>query len=123
MKTTMKDFHLTIQISSPVVDKLDYMSKYNSVLFVDYCERVQDIFYSFNTDKEFNLFRFKLYTICQEYVRIKKYNDGYRLESDPINITMNALANCLPRDLRRRYFVYDKFYEKYVPREFNYHYL
>ena len=120
----MKDYNLTIQICSPwVVEKLDYMSKYNSVLFVDYCDRVRDIFYAFETDKEFNLFRFKLYTICQEYVKIKKYSDGYRLESDPINITANALANCLPRELRRRYFNYDKFYEKYLPREFNYHYL
>lgn len=120
----MKDYHLTIQICSPwVVEKLDYISKLNSVLFVDYCDRVKDIFYSFETDKDFNLFRFKLYTICQEYVRIKHYSDWYRLESDPIYITMNALANCLPRELRRRYFKRDNFYEKYLPRDLNYHYL
>lgn len=119
----MKDYQLTIQICSPVVEKLDYLSKFNSVLFVDYTDNVLDIFNCFTSDKEFNLFRFKLYTLCQEYVRIKKYSNWYRLESDPINITMNALATCLPKEIRRRYFNYDNFYEKYVPKEFNYHYI
>lgn len=120
----MKDYNLTIQICSPwIVEKIDYMSKYNSVLFVDYCERVKDIFYSFQTDKDFNRFRFNLYTACQEYVRIKKYHDGFRLESDQIEITPHCLAVCLPREIKNRYFKRDNFYEKYIPREFNFHYL
>jgi len=120
----MKDYNLTIQICSPwIVEKLDMRAKYNSVLFVDYCDRVKDIFYSFQTDKQFNVFMFSLYTACQEYVKIKKYSNWYRLESDPIFITPHCLANCLPRDIRRRYFKRDEFYEKYVPREFNFHYL
>lgn len=120
----MKDYQLTIQICSPwVVEKLDMRAKYNSVLFVDYTEYVQDIFNCFETDKQFNLFRFELYISCQELVKIKKYHDWYRLESDPINISMHTLASCLPREIRRRYFKRDNFYEKRLPKEFNYHYL
>lgn len=120
----MKDYNLQIQISSPwVMEKLNARAKYNSVLFIDYSPFVENIFNTFETDIAFNWFRYQLYKYCEPYVHIKRYHDGYRLESSTLDINMNILAQCLPRDIRRRYFKRDDFYEKYLPREFNYHYL
>lgn len=111
----MKRVELKIQIMSPgVVEKLNYLSKCNSVLFIDYSKIVEKIFNDFETDKDFNLFRFKLCTVCWDYVKIKQYKDWYRLESPEIDITTNCLANCLPKKIRVKYFYYDKFYEKYI---------
>lgn len=121
---TMKDYNLEIQIQSIwVVDKINARAKYNSVLFVDYCPFVENIFNSFESDIAFNWFRFQLYQACEEHVHIKRYHDWYRLESWNIFITPNLLATCLPREIRRRYFKRDSFYEKRLPRDFNYHYL
>ena len=120
----MKDYQLTIQITSPwVIEKLNARAYYNSVLFVDYSQFVENIFTSFDSDITFNWFRYQLYKMCEEYVHIKRYSNWYRLESNPIDITPTQLATCLPRNIRRRYFKRDNFYEKYIPREFNYHYL
>lgn len=120
---TMKDFRLTIQINSPwVVEKLDYISKCYSVWFVDYSKIVEDIFREFDTDKDFNLFRFELCTLSRDIVKIKQYKDWYRIESDPIDITQNQLAICLPKKIRNKYFRYDKFYEKYFLKDDLYHY-
>lgn len=107
------------------MEKLDMRAKYNSVLFYDYSEIVKEIFYSFETDNQFNLFRYCLYTACQENVKVKKYSNWYRLESGIIYISPNLLANCLPRTIRKKYFKRDKFYEKRILKsdEFNYHYL
>lgn len=120
----MKDYNLVIKIASPwVVEKLDMRAKYNSVLFVDYTKIVEDIFDAFNTDKEFNLFRFELYTSIQNHVHIKKYSNWYRLESWEIYIDQSILAICLPRDIRRRFFKRDSFYEKrFLKNDLNYHY-
>lgn len=126
MKITMKDYNLQIQIISPwIVEKLDMRAKYNSVLFYDYTEIVKEIFYSFKTDRQFNIFRYCLYTVVQEQVKIKKYHDWFRLESWIIYISPNVLANCLPREIRKTYFKRDNFYEKRIFKvdEFNYHYL
>lgn len=95
----------------------------NSVLFVDYSEFVEQIFTSFQTDVAFNRFRYQLYKGVEDFVHIKKYHNWYRLESNTIYITPNLLASCLPRDIRRRYFKRDSFYEKRLPRDLNYHYL
>jgi hypothetical protein len=119
----MKDYELIITINSPwVVEKLDYIAKYNSVLFVDYSKIVEKIFQEFETDKDFNLFRFKLCTACRDFTKIKQYNNWYRIESPNIEITQNLLANCLPRRIRVKYFYYDKFYERYIIKnDLNYH--
>ena len=120
----MKDYNLQIQISSPwVMEKLNARAKYNSVLFVDYSPFVENIFTAFQSDITFNWFRYQLYKACEEFVHIKRYHDWYRLESNTIDITPNLLATCLPRDIRRRYFKRDSFYEKYLPRDFTHHYL
>lgn len=119
----MKDFKLIIQINSPgVVEKLDYIGKYNSVWFIDYSKTVEDIFREFNTDKEFNLFRFELCQLCRDRVKIKQYSNWYRIESWEIEITPNQLAICLPRKIKNKYFRYDKFYEKYFIKDDKYHY-
>lgn len=119
----MKDYKLQIQICSPwVIDKINARSKYNSVLFVDYSKFVEDIFTSFESDIAFNWFRYQLYQACEEHVHIKRYSNWYRLESKTIDISPTLLATCLPRDKRRRYFKRDSFYEKYIPRDFTYHY-
>lgn len=119
----MKDFKLTIQINSPwVVEKLDYIAKSNSVRFIDYSKIVEDIFREFETDKDFNLFRFELCTISRDNVKIKHYNNWYRIESQEIEITPNQLAICLPKKIRNRYFYYDKFYERYMIKNNLYHY-
>lgn len=120
----MKDYNLVIQINSPwVVEKLNARSKKNSVLFVDYSEVVKDIFNDFETDEDFDLFRFKLYTAVQDFVRIKTYSWWYRMESWEIYITPNLLAVCLPRKIRRRYFKRDSFYEKRLIKDDKYHYM
>ena len=120
----MKDYNLQIQISSPwVMKKINARAKYNSVLFVDYSTFVENIFTAFQSDITFNWFRYQLYKACEEFVHIKRYHDWYRLESNTIDITPNVLAMCLPRDIRRRYFKRDNFYEKYLPRDFTHHYL
>ena len=121
----MKDYKLLIQINSPwVVEKLDYISKSNSVLFVDYSKIVEKIFMEFKTDKEFNLFRFNLCTACRDFTKIKQYPNWYRIESPIIEITQNLLANALPRKIRINYFYYDKFYERYMlKQDFNLHLL
>lgn len=121
----MKDYNLIIKIQSLwQVEKLNYLTKANSVRFVDYSQIVDDMFHQFKTDKEFNLFRFNLYTVVQDYVHISKYHDGYRLESWEIYIHPSVLANCLPREIRRRFFKRDSFYEKrYLKSDLNYHYL
>lgn len=120
----MKDYNLVIQIMSPwIIEKLNARWKKNSVLFVDYSPIVQQIFNSFQKDDEFDLFRFKLYTACQEFVQIKQYSNWYRLESKEIYITPNLLATCLPKEIRRRYFKRDDFYEKYFIKDDTYHYL
>ena len=120
----MKDYKLTIQIQSPwVVEKINARAKYNSVLFVDYSKFVENVFTAFNTDIAFNWFRYQLYTYCEQYVRIKRYHNWYRLESWEIDIPCNTLAYCLPKNIRRRYFKYDDFYEKYLPKDFTHHYL
>jgi len=119
----MKDYNLTIQINSPwIIEKLNYLWKANSVLFVDYSPIVADIFRDFQTDKDFNLFRFKLITTCRDYVKIKKYHNWYRLESDEINISQNILWLCLPRKIRVKYFKRDNLYEKYYLKEDLHHY-
>lgn len=119
----MKDYKLQIQITSPwIVEKLNARAKYNSVLFIDYSKFVENIFTSFDTDVAFNWFRYQLYNAVQEYVHIKKYSNGYRLESNTIDIPPTLLATCLPTKIRRRYFKRDDFYEKYFPRDFTYHY-
>jgi hypothetical protein len=110
----MKRIELKIQIMSPwVVEKLNYRAKANSVIFIDYNKLVEKIFNEFETDKEFDLFRFKLCLVCRDYVKIKQYQNWYRLESKEIDITTNCLANCLPKKIRTKYFYYDKFYERY----------
>lgn len=121
----MKDYYLTITINSPwVVEKLNYLAKANSVLFVDYSKIVEKIFNEFETDKDFNLFRFNLCTACRDFTKIKQYSNGYRIESPELEITQNCLANCLPRRIRVKYFYYDKFYERYILRnDLNFHYL
>jgi hypothetical protein len=123
--TNDKYYKLVIQITSPwVVEKIDYISKCNSVLFVDYTKIVENIFRDFETDKDFNLFRFKLCTLCRDFTKIKQYSNWYRIESPEIEITQNALANCLPRKIRVKYFYYDKFYERYLLKsDFNLHLL
>lgn len=119
----MKDYKLTIQINSPgIMQKLDYITKYNSVRFVDYTKIVEDIFREFETDKQFNLFRFELCQLCWDMVKLKQYSNWYRIESQPIDITPNQLAICLPRKIKNKYFKYDKFYEKYFLKENLYHY-
>lgn len=119
----MKDFKLIIQINSPwIVPKLDYVWKYNSVWFIDYTKNVDDIFREFETDKQFNLFRFELCQLCRDNIRIKKYQNWYRIESPEIEITPNQLAICLPRKIKNKYFRYDKFYEKYFLKDDLYHY-
>lgn len=119
----MKDFKLTIQINSPwVVQKLDYIAKSNSVRFIDYNKIVEDIFREFETDKDFNMFRFELCVLCRDLVKIKQYNWWYRIESWEIDITPNQLAICLPKKIRNKYFRYDKFYEKYIIKNDLYHY-
>ena len=120
----MKDYNLQIQIQSLwVIDKLNARNKYNSVLFVDYSPFVENIFTAFQTDVAFNRFRYQLYKACEEFVHIKRYHNWYRLESNTIYITPNLLASCLPREIRRRYFKRDSFYEKYLPKDFTHHYL
>lgn len=120
---TMKDYKLTIQINSPwVVEKINYLSKANSVFFIDYSQVVAEIFEDFETDKDFNLFRFELCTLFRDKVRIKKYNNGYRIESKEIDVSTNQLAICLPRRIRKKYFRYDNFYEKYFLLNNLYHY-
>lgn len=120
----MKDYNLQIQIQSPwVMEKINARAKYNSVLFVDYTPFVENIFNAFNSDITFNWFRYQLYKCIEDKVHIKKYSSWYRLESNTLNISMQQFACCLPRDIRRRYFKRDEFYEKYFPREFNYHLL
>lgn len=120
----MKDYNLEIQVQSiGVIEKINARTKYNSVLFVDYCPFVENIFNSFQSDVAFNRFRFQLYQAVEEFVHIKRYHNGYRLESGTIFITPHLLATCLPRDIRRRFFKRDSFYEKRLPRQFNYHYL
>lgn len=119
----MKDFKLVIQINSPgVVEKLDYIAKCYSVWFVDYSKIVEKIFMEFETDKEFNLFRFELCTLVRDMVKIKQYSNWYRIESGEIEITPNQLAICLPRKIRNKYFRYDKFYERYMIKNDLYHY-
>ena len=115
---------MEIQIQSLwVIEKLNAKNKLNSVLFVDYSPFVENVFTAFNTDVSFNWFRYQLYRAVEEFVHIKKYHNWYRLESNTIYITPNLFASCLPREIRRRYFKRDDFYEKYVPRDFTHHYL
>ena len=119
----MKDYKLTIQINSPwVIKKLDYNGKFNSVRFIDYSKIVDDIFREFETDKQFNLFRFELCQLCRDMVKIKQYSNWYRIESPEIDITPNQLAICLPRKIKNKYFKYDKFYERYFIKNDLYHY-
>lgn len=119
----MKDYNLIIQINSPwIIEKLNARWKKNSVLFVDYSEIVRQIFESFETDEEFDNFRYSLYTACQEFVKIKQYSNWYRIESKEIYISQNLLAVCLPRKIRRRYFKRDSFYEKRYLKDDKYHY-
>ena len=119
----MKDFNLIIQINSPwIVEKLDYNAKSESVRFVDYSKIVDEIFGQFETDKQFNLFRFELCTMYRDYIKIKQYHNWYRIESWPIEITPNNFALCLPKKIRNKYFKYDKFYEKYFIKNDLYHY-
>lgn len=119
----MKDYKLTIQINSPwVIEKLDYIWKCNSVWFIDYSKIVEKIFTEFDTDKDFNLFRFELCMLSWDYVRIKQYSNWYRIESPEIDITPNQLAICLPKKIRNKYFRYDKFYERYIIKDDLYHY-
>lgn len=105
------------------MEKLNARAKYNSVLFVDYSPFVENIFTSFESDITFNWFRYQLYKWVEEFVHIKKYSNWYRLESNTIDISPQLFAMCLPREIRRRYFKRDSFYEKYYPKEFNYHLL
>lgn len=79
---------------------------------------------NFETDTAFNRFRFQLYRKVQDQVIIKRYTNGYRLESNELYISPNTLAECLPKNIRRRFFKYDDFYEKrYLRNDLNYHYL
>lgn len=119
------NYKLIIQITSPwVVEKLNYRAKANSVLFIDYTKIVEKIFNEFETDKDFDLFRFKLCTACRDFTKIKTYHNGYRIESPEIEITENLFATCLPKRIRAKYFKYDNFYEKYLlKREQNFYYL
>ena len=120
----MKDYNLEIQISSPwVMEKLNARAKYNSVLFIDYTPFVENILNSFESDITFNWFRYQLYEAVKEFVHIKRYHDWYRLESTNIYINPNLFAMCLPKNIRRRYFKRDNFYEKYIPKNLDYHYL
>ena len=98
-------------------------AKINSVLFIDYTPFVENIFNAFESDITFNRFRYQLYNTCKEFVHVKKYHNGYRLESNTIYITPNLFAMCLPKKIRRRYFKRDDFYEKYLPKDFTHHYL
>lgn len=120
----MKDYELIITITSPwVVEKLNYTAKANSVLFVDYSKIVEKIFNDFETDKEFDLFRFNLCVACRDFTTIKQYHNWYRIESPNIEITQNLLANCLPKRIRKKYFMYDNLYERYLLKsENNYHF-
>lgn len=125
MKNATMNYKLIIQITSPwVVNKLNYTSKANSVLFVDYTKIVEKILNEFENDKDFDQFRFKLCTACRDFTKIKIYNNWYRIESPEIEITENMLALCLPKRIRAKYFKYDNLYERYLlKRDLNFYYI
>lgn len=96
--------------------------KANSVVFIDYSKIVDDIIKEFNTDKEFNLFRFELCILCRDIVKIKQYQNWYRIESPEIDITPNQLAICLPKRLELNILDTINSTKRYIIKSDLYHY-
>ena len=118
---------LYIKISSEFVDRVDKISKMNSVQFENYGRFFQDILDDFRSVDELNLFRLSLYNVYKTKVKIgfvKKTEEinwevfcyeWFCLDSPVIPVDNNILAQCLPLYIRKKYFFYDSFYRKLFP--------
>lgn len=98
-------------------DRIDKYAKMFSVHYIDYDEIVEDILNFFHTDYDLYKFHLNLYNayiwyIEKESVIVSEINRPIqkmvKIWSDPITVSPNVLAMCLPLYVRKKFFDYDR---------------
>lgn len=120
---------MKIKIDMPYCDRVDKISKSNSVQFEDLTVFDNKIIDSFKTVEDLNKFRLNLYNLYKTKVKIdfitvseeinwdvieKKW---FKMSSDIFNLSDNDIWRCLPYYVVKQFFRWSQIQHKYINRE------
>lgn len=120
---------MRIKIDMPFTERVDRISKANSVQFEDLTPFDNKIIDSFRSVEDLNKFRLNLYNLYKTKVKIdfitvseeinwdvieKKW---FKMSSDIFNLSDNDVWRCLPYYVVKQFFRWSQFQHKYINRE------
>lgn len=120
---------MKIKIDMPFCDRVDRISKANSVQFEELSVFDNKIIDSFRSVEDLNKFRLNLYNLYKTKVKIdfitvseeinwdvieKKW---FKMSSDILNLSDNDVWRCLPYYVVKQFFRRSQFQHKYINRE------
>lgn len=120
---------MKIKIDMPYCDRVDKISKSNSVQFEELTVFDNKIIDSFKTVEDLNKFRLNLYNLYKTKVKIdfitvseeinwdvieKKW---FKMSSDVFNLSDNDIWRCLPYYVVKQFFRWSQIQHKYINRE------
>jgi len=120
---------MRIKIDMPFCDRVDKISKANSVQFEELTVFDNKIIDSFKTVEDLNKFRLNLYNLYKTKVKIdfitvseeinwdvieKKW---FKMSSDIFNLSDNDIWRCLPYYVVKQFYRWSQIQHKYINRE------
>lgn len=117
--------YLYINCDMPFCERVDKISKANSIQFVDLSIEYENIINEFKTLDDLNVFRLCLFNYIKtkvkcEFVRVSEdvwwsivVKEWYKMSSDVFKIDDHIFAQCCPYYIRKKHFWYNSITRKY----------